>query len=156
MDGDNLFHQGDTVVFDNTATSGNTNVKLVGTLQPGTITVNNTKTGASTYTFSGGGTISGSTSLTKQGDGTLNITNANTYTGTTTVAGGTLLVSNTKGSATGTGDVVVLQGATLGGSGIDRGQRGCERHDLAFGPGFDAGVADNWEGDLGGRRNVCG
>jgi autotransporter-associated beta strand protein len=57
-------------------------------------------------------------SLTKTGDGTLTLTAANTYTGGTTVLYGTLLVNNTTGSGTGTGDVTVNTGATLGGDGM--------------------------------------
>ncbi len=59
--------------------------------------------------------------LVKTGTGTLRLTANNTYRGGTTVSGGTLLVSNpgvlTVDSGTGTGDVSVLAGATLGGTG---------------------------------------
>jgi len=63
------------------------------------------------------GVISGAGSLAKDNTGVLSVTNANTYTGTTTVSGGTLLVNNSTGSGTGTGNVTVLSGGTLGGSG---------------------------------------
>jgi len=55
--------------------------------------------------------ISGAGSVTKGGAGSLTFTGANTYLGGTTVAEGTLLVENSL-----TGDVVVNNGATLGGT----------------------------------------
>lgn len=54
-------------------------------------------------------TSTGITSLTRAA--------GNTYTGGTTVNSGILLANNTTGSATGTGKVDVLSGATLGGTG---------------------------------------
>ena len=59
--------------------------------------------------------------LTKLGAGTLTLTSTNGYTGDTTVSNGTLLVNNSVGSATGTGAVIVVNGATLGGTGSVRG-----------------------------------
>ena len=49
--------------------------------------------------------------------GTVILGAGNTYEGGTEVLGGTLLVTNLTGSATGIGDVLVTNGATLGGSG---------------------------------------
>jgi fibronectin-binding autotransporter adhesin len=63
------------------------------------------------------GTFGGARGLTKLGTGSLELTNANTYTGNTLVSAGTLLVNNTSGSGTGTGDLTVAAGATLGGTG---------------------------------------
>ena len=60
-----------------------------------------------------GGTIA----LIKTGAGIQTLTGASTYTGGTTVSNGTLLVSNTTGSGTGSGNVTVKPGATLGGTG---------------------------------------
>jgi fibronectin-binding autotransporter adhesin len=57
----------------------------------------------------------------KDGDGTLNLLNGNTHTGGTYVKAGTLLVNNTKFSATGSGEVVVKDGAKLGGAGFIEG-----------------------------------
>jgi hypothetical protein len=74
-------------------------------------------------TFSGqiqdGGIFGGTGgSLTKTGTGAFTLTGANTYTGGTTVNAGSLFVNNTGGlSGTGTGNVMVNTGATLGGSG---------------------------------------
>ncbi len=48
----------------------------------------------------------------------MTISAANTYRGSTTVSEGNLNVTNTTGSATGTGAVTVLPGATLSGTGI--------------------------------------
>lgn len=55
--------------------------------------------------------------LEKVGAGTLEVTGANTYGMGTTIAEGRFLANNATGSATGTGQVTVLSGATLGGTG---------------------------------------
>lgn len=74
-----------------------------------------------TGTFHGtvAGTISGAGGLMKAGTGILSLTSTtgNTYQGTTTVMEGTLSLEAASGSATGTGTITVLTGATLGGSG---------------------------------------
>ena len=64
-----------------------------------------------------GGVIGGGSGLSYSGTGILSLGGANAYAGTTTVASGTLLATNASGSATGTGAVTVLTGATLGGTG---------------------------------------
>ena len=56
--------------------------------------------------------------MNKVGTGTFTLGGASTFTGGTTVSGGTLLVTNLTGSATGTGDMEILLGATLSGNGI--------------------------------------
>ena len=56
--------------------------------------------------------------VNKIGTGTLTLGGNSTYTGGTTVSAGTLLVTNRTGSATGTGDLEILLGATLAGNGI--------------------------------------
>ncbi|QIF03985.1 autotransporter-associated beta strand repeat-containing protein [Roseimicrobium sp. ORNL1] len=61
--------------------------------------------------------ISGEHGLTKVGAGTTTLAGNNLYTGNTTVSEGTLLAANIKGSASGSGNVTVQSGATLGGSG---------------------------------------
>jgi autotransporter-associated beta strand protein len=57
------------------------------------------------------------TSVRKTGSGTWTLTGANTYTGSTIVNDGRLMINNTTGSGTGTGQVIVGVGATLGGTG---------------------------------------
>ena len=56
--------------------------------------------------------------LTKSGTGVLTLSGNNIYANGTTIDGGTLLVNNTSGSGTGTGDVTVNSGGTLGGTGF--------------------------------------
>lgn len=55
--------------------------------------------------------------VTKTGSGTLKFAAANTYSGATLVSAGRLLVENITGSATGSGQVTVKTGATIGGTG---------------------------------------
>ncbi len=84
---------------------------------PNGLTVTGTPSGTGQVSL--GGVISGNGGLTKQGSFTLVINNNNTYQGVTTVSAGTLLVNNPNvaQSGTGTGNVVVAGGATLGGNG---------------------------------------
>ena len=82
-----IFVTGDKVVFDDAAKKFT--VALNGKLDPDTVIVNSTKA----YTFNGTGSLTGNTSLVKQGTGTLTITNDNTYTGQTIISGGTVKVS---------------------------------------------------------------
>jgi uncharacterized delta-60 repeat protein len=56
-------------------------------------------------------------SLIKTGSGISTLNASNTFSGGISINEGTLLVMNTTGSATGTGAVTVLAGATLGGNG---------------------------------------
>jgi autotransporter-associated beta strand protein len=94
--------------------------------------------GADTYVVGGlgsnttfAGTITNGTSattphtvsLTKIGSASFTLTGANSYGGGTTVSNGTLLVNNTAGSATGTGAVTVVSGATLGGNNVIAGDQ---------------------------------
>ncbi|WP_397380167.1 autotransporter-associated beta strand repeat-containing protein [Prosthecobacter sp.] len=65
----------------------------------------------------------------KTGAGVATFTGSNTYYGDTGVYEGTLLVNNTAGSGTGYGNVVVWDGATLGGTGT-------------IAPGSDTGVSN--------------
>ena len=62
-----------------------------------------------------GGAISGTGTLTQQGNGVTTLTGTNAYLGTTTVSAGTLLVNGNQSAATGA--TTVLSAATLGGSG---------------------------------------
>lgn len=75
--------------------------------------------GASSGGSLGAGNAGNNLSLIKSGSGTFTLskTNGNTYANGTTINGGTLLVNNITGSGTGTGDVAVNTGGTLGGTG---------------------------------------
>jgi len=63
-----------------------------------------------------------SAAIIKTGSGDWTLTNNNTYSGGTVVEAGKLWVKNTEGSGTGTGKVLVLGGATLGGTGTIGGE----------------------------------
>jgi autotransporter-associated beta strand protein len=77
---------GDAVLFDDTAT-GTTTVNLTTTLSPGGILVSNV---SKTYTFTGGGALSGPTAFTKRGAGTLLISNtgSNNFEGAISIEAG--------------------------------------------------------------------
>jgi autotransporter-associated beta strand protein len=90
------------------------------TLSSGSISGAGTLTGSS-YALTNIGSVSailaGTGTLTKTGTGTATISSANTYTGGTTLSGGSLNITNISASATGTGNVVIQDTATLQGSG---------------------------------------
>ncbi|MDG1356885.1 MAG: autotransporter-associated beta strand repeat-containing protein, partial [Akkermansiaceae bacterium] len=91
--------------------SGAGTVTLLGTINPGSITVNS----ANNYTFAGSA-IGGAGTLTKDGTGTLSLrgTVANTYSGGTTINDGTMsLGSGASEDALGSGTVTVNSGADL-------------------------------------------
>lgn len=102
------FLNGDSALFDDTASTGA--VVLVGTQTPSAITINNSTLA---YTLSGG-TLGGTGTLTKQGSGTATITAATSYSGSTFIDEGTLTVGDgaTSGEI-GSGPVDILAGATL-------------------------------------------
>lgn len=106
---------GDPVVFDDTYASSDPTITLNTTVNPVSVTVNNS---IRNYSISGTGAISGFTSLIKQGSKTLTLSTANSYSGATTVNNGTLLVN---GSLSAASDVTVNSGASLGGSGTING-----------------------------------
>jgi len=58
-----------------------------------------------------------SAAIIKTGTGAWTLTNNNTYSGGTEVEAGKLWINNSSGSGTGTGEVNVMSGATLGGTG---------------------------------------
>lgn len=97
--------QGDTVRFDDTKT-GTATVSVPGTVLPYKVTVDNS---ATNYSFSGGGKISGITSLTKSGTGLLLIETTNDYSGGTTLNAGTIATTNN--SPLGTGKLTINGGA---------------------------------------------
>jgi autotransporter-associated beta strand protein len=99
------YFNGDTVTFgERTAAS---TVTLSGVLLPAAVTVSNT---SDPYTFTGTGSISGATSLTKDGAGALTIATANTYTGGTILNAGTLNLNNASALGSGT---LIINGGTL-------------------------------------------
>jgi rhamnogalacturonan endolyase len=65
-------------------------VTISGDVKPSTIIVDSN----TNYTFSGAGTISGSTRLQKSNTGSLTISNANTFTGGTEINGGTVVMGS--------------------------------------------------------------
>ncbi|NRB73091.1 MAG: autotransporter-associated beta strand repeat-containing protein [Verrucomicrobiales bacterium] len=75
--------------------------------------------GGETTVFSGtiSETNTGALNVQKNGGGTLTFSGNNTYSGSTIVDAGTLIINSTTGSGTGTGAVIVNNGATLGGTG---------------------------------------
>jgi len=77
----------------------------------------NTTIGVDSGSLALSGIVSGSGSLTKLGAGTFTLSGANTYSGGTTISSGSFIVNNTTGSGTGSGDLFIASGATLGGSG---------------------------------------
>jgi autotransporter-associated beta strand protein len=104
------FVDGDTVIFDDTAT-GNTNLQITGA----TVTPVAAKFSNSTLDYSvsssGGFGIGGTGTLIKEGSAALTLNTANTYSGGTSLNGGTLNLNNA--SAIGTGALTVADGATI-------------------------------------------
>ena len=94
------------------------NVKLVGDVAPADIIVTNSE--GNDYTFSaatGGGRLTGSTAITKNGTGALTLSTANTHTGATKLNAGTLNVHHSTALGTtangGSATVTTLAGTTL-------------------------------------------
>jgi autotransporter-associated beta strand protein len=98
------FTNSDNVTF-NSVGSTNPTVSLSGALQPGSVTVD---TSANNYTFTGLGSIAGTTSLKKLSPGTLLLQTVNSFSGGTVVSNGTVQVgidNAIPGSGTATLDV---------------------------------------------------
>jgi len=92
--------------------NGGTTGSIVGNVafNNGSLNINR----SDTYSF--GGLISGSGTVTQVGTGTTVLSGDNTYTGATDITAGTLRINGNQSAATGL--VTVASGATLGGSGI--------------------------------------
>jgi fibronectin-binding autotransporter adhesin len=103
------FYDLDAVTF-NDAGSPTHTVNLTTVNSPGSVTVNT----ASSYTFTGSGSIGGAGGLTVSG-GTLNLDTANSYSGGTNISAGALLVSGTAGALPGGSTVTVAGTLNLSG-----------------------------------------
>jgi autotransporter-associated beta strand protein len=105
-----IFYNLDSVIFDDTGSAAPA-VNVIGTIMPGTITVNNS---TKNYTFSGNGAITGGASLTKQGSSSLTLagTGTNDFTGPITVNGGQVTISGS-GAANFPGAIALATGASL-------------------------------------------
>ena len=101
------FEPADPVNFDDTAASGQVN--LIGSLQPGFVTLNNS---ALNYTFSGTGAIGGTAGLAKNGSGTLTLLNTggDNYRGGVAVNAGTVVFGANNSIS---GGLSVASGATV-------------------------------------------
>ena len=95
-----LFSNLDNVTFTD-AGAANKAITLNGALQPGSVTLTMTNA-SSAYSFTGTGSITGSTSLVMNGVGTLTVNNSNSYMGGTIVENGTLIVTSPRGIEDGT------------------------------------------------------
>lgn len=102
------FANGNTVLFDDTAT--NNTVNVLAPVAPAGVIVNNS---TRTYTI-GGSAIGGPGGLTKQGTGVLTLTGANTYSGPTLLTAGTLTVNHPAALSTNT---LTLEGGFLDNTG---------------------------------------
>jgi autotransporter-associated beta strand protein len=96
------------VTFDDSA-PGTTTVNLQGLLQPASVTVNNN---LKNYSFTGTGSIGGTSALTKTGTGTLTLNVNNTYTGNTVINEGTLALPGAT-TIPNSPDIIIAGGATL-------------------------------------------
>jgi len=103
------FYDLDNVTFNDTGSPSHT-VNLTTANSPTTITVNT----ASSYTFTGPGSIAGSGSVTLT-SGTLNLDIANSYSGGTNISAGAVLVTGTTGALPGSGTVSVAGTLDLSG-----------------------------------------
>lgn len=90
-----LFINAALAQFDDSA-QGATNINLVGSLVPNTVTVSNN---VKSYTFGGSGSLNGTATLVKDGTGTLIFTNSgiNTFNGGILISNGTVQFGNGSG-----------------------------------------------------------
>ena len=102
------YRDGMDVHFDDTAAG---TVQLEGAISPLSVVVDNS-TGHD-YTFAGSGSLSGETSLVKDGSGALNLATANEYTGGTYVNGGALIVQHSQALGAAESTVVTAAGSQL-------------------------------------------
>ena len=119
--GPTIFNGG-TLQYNSTLATGAAGAAQDITGQPVTFTGNATidvNGNAITYAGSIGNGGSGSLTLKSTApNGIFTLSAANNYAGGTTISSGTLKVNNTTGSGTGSGNVTIASGGTLGGNGI--------------------------------------
>ncbi|QIF02281.1 PEP-CTERM sorting domain-containing protein [Roseimicrobium sp. ORNL1] len=112
---DQKFFNLDNVTFNDTSTVGD--VLVDGYVQPLSVTVNNSTTA---YSFTGTGSIAGTTGILKTGTGTLTIGLQNTFSGIVDIREGVLSADTVShagtASALGAGSKIVLGGATTTGT----------------------------------------
>jgi autotransporter-associated beta strand protein len=99
------------------------------------LVVNNT----TDTTFNGLIVLGNGIALVKSNSATLTLTGTNSYSLGTTVVSGKLLLNNTAGSGTGSGAVIVKDGAAIGGTGTITGNTTIESGGI-LAPGASAGV----------------
>ncbi len=112
---DQKFFNLDNVTFNDSSTVGT--VLLAGQVQPLSVVVDNA---ATSYTFTGVGSITGTTGIVKTGAGLLTIATQNTFTGAVEIREGTLsadtIFNSGSASSLGAGTSVVLGSATTAGT----------------------------------------
>jgi autotransporter-associated beta strand protein len=102
---------GQTVQFNNTATTGNVNLST--TVSPGGVLVTNTSL-SYVFTSASGSGIGGSGGLTKLGSSTLTLSGlTNTYSGLTTIGGGAVVIDRDQNIGAPTPGDITLNGGTL-------------------------------------------
>ncbi|HLX68014.1 MAG TPA: hypothetical protein VKV04_00160, partial [Verrucomicrobiae bacterium] len=106
-----FFGGGDTVLFDDSVAGAQTNITIATGDVVAPLTITNT--GAYNYTISGGGTITGPASLTKDGSGKLTINTTNGFTGGTVIINGTVVI----GSGTALGPAATATSITVSNAG---------------------------------------
>jgi autotransporter-associated beta strand protein len=119
-----VFYQGDTVVFDDSVAGVTNNVSIASGVAVSPTLISNNSSSIN-YTIAGPGQLSGNVQILKQGNSTLTIAAGNpNFTGTATVQAGTLRAGS--GAAFGTGEtpgtVVVTNAGTLDFNGAGLGE----------------------------------
>ncbi|XBD75807.1 hypothetical protein ABFY27_07805 [Akkermansia massiliensis] len=108
------FANGNGVIFGDVAGNAPQTVNIAGQVNPGLIVVNADATG---YTWTGSGSLVGSSKLQKTGSGTLSIATDNAgFSGEVLLGGGTVEMQHA--SALGTGSIIFNGGALKYGTGI--------------------------------------
>ncbi|TAL05027.1 MAG: hypothetical protein EPO07_04295, partial [Verrucomicrobia bacterium] len=101
-----FYGDGAFVTFDDSGSNSPT-IALTGTISPGSVTVNATKS----YTLGGTGVLAGTNGIVKSGSGTFTLAGNNTFSGGSTINAGTLQLS--AATAAGTGGITNNSGGTL-------------------------------------------